>query len=138
MLYKVTYDHVQFPHPSTSPSRHIHPLSYRQIPTLKDYYWFTFSQKSIIHWNALPAQIPILPTLAQFSSAACQVTHFSMGCRLTINLLLLISLNRFSDITKSNLLYRIIFCDITNYNVISQSYKIEIVMSQNRFCDITK
>ena len=51
-----------------------------------------------------------------------------MGCRFTINLLFLISLNRFSDITKSNLWYRIIFCDITNYYVISQ----------NRNSDITK
>ena len=43
-------------------------FSYRQIPTLKDYYRFTFFPGSIIHWNALPAHIPNLPTLAQFSS----------------------------------------------------------------------
>ena len=43
--------------------------SYRQIQTLKDYYRFTFFPR-IIDWNALPANIPTLPTLAQFSVVA--------------------------------------------------------------------
>ena len=33
--------------------------------------------RTIIHWNALPAKIPTLPTLAQFSGAVCQVIHVS-------------------------------------------------------------
>ena len=50
MLYKVTYDLVAIPASqyltrNTRLSRHIHPLSYRQIPTLKDYYGFTFFPK---------------------------------------------------------------------------------------------
>ena len=82
MLHKVTYDLVAIPASqyltrNTRLSRHIHPNSYRQIPTLKDYYRFTFFPRSIIHWNALPAHIPVLPTLAQFSSAVCQVIHVS-------------------------------------------------------------
>ena len=82
MLLKVTYDLVAIPASqyltrNTRLSRHIHPLSYRQIPTLKDCYRFTFSPRSIINWNALPAHIPVLPTLAQFSSAVCQVIHVS-------------------------------------------------------------
>ena len=36
-----------------------------------------FFPKTIIHWNALPVNIPTLPTLAQFSSAVCQVIHVS-------------------------------------------------------------
>ena len=80
MLYKVTHDLVAIPASqyltcNTRLSRHIHPLSYRQIHTLKDYYRFTFFPRSIIHWNALPAHIPALPTLGQFSSAVCQVIH---------------------------------------------------------------
>ena len=56
MLYKVTYDLVAIPSSqyltrNTRLSRHRHPLSYRQIPTLKDYYRFTFFPGSIIHWN---------------------------------------------------------------------------------------
>ena len=45
--------------------------------TIKDYYRFTFFPRSVIHWNALPSHIPVLPTLAQFSSAVCQVIHVS-------------------------------------------------------------
>ena len=82
MMYKVTYDLVAIPAPeylnrNTRQSRHIHSLAYRQIHTLKDYYRYTFSPSTIIHWNALPAYIPVLPTLAQFSTAVCQVIHVS-------------------------------------------------------------
>ena len=82
MLYKVTYDLVAIPASqyltrNTRLSRHIHPLSYRQIPTLKDYYRFTFFPRSIINWNALPAHILVLPTFTQFKSAVCQVIHVS-------------------------------------------------------------
>ena len=57
--------------------RHIHPLAYRQIQTLKDYYRFTFFPRTIIQWNTLPANKPTLPTLAQFSGAVCRVIHVS-------------------------------------------------------------
>ena len=82
MMYKVTYDHVAIPESlylvrNTRASRHIPSLAYRQIQTLKDYYRFTFFPRTIIHWNALPANIRTLPTLAQFSSAVCWVIHVS-------------------------------------------------------------
>ena len=82
MMYKVTYDLVAIPAPeylvrNTRQYRHIHSLAYRQIHTLNDYYRYTFFPRTIIHWNALPAYIPVLPTLAQFSKAFCQVFHVS-------------------------------------------------------------
>ena len=82
MMYKVTYDHVTIPESlylvqNTRASRHIPSLAYRQIQTLKDYFRFTFFPRTIIHWNALPANIRTLPTLAQFSSAVCRVIHVS-------------------------------------------------------------
>ena len=82
MLYKVTSDLVAIPASqyltrNTRLSRHIHPLLYRQILTLKDYYRFTFFPRSNIHWNALPAHIPLLPILAQLSSDVYQVIHVS-------------------------------------------------------------
>ena len=49
IMYKVTYDLVAIPRseylsPNTRQSRHIHDaLAYKQIPSLKDYYNFTFS-----------------------------------------------------------------------------------------------
>ena len=80
LLYKVTYDLVAIPASdylirNTRPSSRNHPIAYRQITTLKDFYKFTFFPRTIIHWNALPHHIPTLPTLAQFSTAVCQVAH---------------------------------------------------------------
>ena len=80
MMYKVTYDLVAIPASdyrvrNTRTSRHIHPLAYRQIQTLKDYFRFTFFPRTIIYWNAYLANIPTLPTLAQLSGAVCRVIH---------------------------------------------------------------
>ena len=50
-------------------------LLFLYITTLKDFYKFTFFHRTIIHWNALPHHITTLPTLAQFSTAVCQVAH---------------------------------------------------------------
>ena len=80
LLYKVTYDLVAIPASdylirNTRPSSRNHSMAYRQITTLKDFYKFTFFPRTIIHWNALPHHIPTLPTLAQFSTAVCQVAH---------------------------------------------------------------
>ena len=63
--------------PNTRQSRHNHLLAYRQIPTLKDYYKYTFFPHTIVHWNALTFYIPVLPTVAQFSHVVCQVVHVS-------------------------------------------------------------
>ena len=80
LLYNVTYDLVAIPAGdylirNTRPSAKNHPPALRQITSLKDYYKFTFFPRAIIHWNALPAHIPVLPTLAQFNTAVCQVVH---------------------------------------------------------------
>ena len=76
LMYKVTYmyDLVTIPAfdyliRNTRQSRHNHPLAYRHIPTPRDYYKYTFFPQISIHWNAPPAHIPVLPTLAQFSTA---------------------------------------------------------------------
>ena len=82
MMCKVTYDLVAIPASlylvrNTRASRYIHSLAYIQIQTLKDYYRFIFFLRNIIQWNALPANIPTIPSPAQFSSAVCQVIHVS-------------------------------------------------------------
>ena len=71
LLYKVTYDLVAIPASdylirNTRPSSRNHPIAYRQITTLKDFYKFTFFPRTIIHWNALPHHIPTLPTFLSF------------------------------------------------------------------------
>ena len=79
-MYKVTYNLVAIPASNnlvhnTRQSRHNHLLAYRQIPTLRDYYKYTCFPRIIIHWNALPAYIPILPTLEQFMLSVRWTTH---------------------------------------------------------------
>ena len=78
LLYKVTYDLVAIPASdylirNTRPSTRNHPLAYRQITAVEDSYKFAFFPRTIIHLNALPLHIPVLPTLVQFSTAVCQV-----------------------------------------------------------------
>ena len=82
LMYKITYDLVAMPAadyliPNTRQSRHNHQLAYRQIPTLKNYYKYTFLPRTIIHWNAFPFYIHVSPTVTQFSHALCQVVHIS-------------------------------------------------------------
>ena len=77
LMYKITYDLVAIPAadyliPNTRQSRHNHQLAYRQYPTCKDYYKYTFFPHTIVHWNALPVFITVLPTVA-----VCQVVHVS-------------------------------------------------------------
>ena len=45
--------------------------------TSTSYYKYSFSPRTITHWNALPTCIDLLPTLAQFSQAVCQMVHVS-------------------------------------------------------------
>ena len=82
LMNKITYVLVAIPAadyliPNTRQSRHNHQLAYRQIPTIKDYFKFTFFPCTIFHWNVLSFYIPVLPTVAQFSQAVCQVVHVS-------------------------------------------------------------
>ena len=74
LMYKITYVLVAIPAadyliPNTRQSRYSHQLAYRQITTLNDK--FTFFSRTIVHWNAFPFYIHVLPTVAQFSHAVC-------------------------------------------------------------------
>ena len=77
MMYRVAIPASDYLIPNHRQSRHIHSLAYRQIPTLKDYYVYSFFPRTIIHWKALLAYILLLPTLAQFNNAVCQVVYVS-------------------------------------------------------------
>ena len=82
LMYKIPCDLVAIPAAdylisNNRQSRHNNQLAYRQIPTLKDYYKFTFFPRTKVQWNALPFYIPVLPTVAQFSHAVCKVVHVS-------------------------------------------------------------
>ena len=83
LMYKIIYDLIaihaaDYLIPNTRQSKHNHLVAYRQIPTLKDYYKYIFFPRTIVHRNALPFHIPILPTMEQLSHAVYQEVHFSM------------------------------------------------------------
>ena len=78
MMYKITYDLVAIPAsayliPNRRESRFIHPLAYRQTHTSTNYYKFSFFPRTVVHWNALPTCIVMLPTVAQFSCAVSRI-----------------------------------------------------------------
>ena len=82
IMYNDTYDLVAIPAseyliPYRRESKCIHSLACKQIPTSTNYYKCSFFPRTIKHWNALPTCIVLLPTLAQFSHAVCQVVHVS-------------------------------------------------------------
>ena len=56
LMHKITCDLVAIPAAdylflNTRQSRYNHLLAYRQIPTLKDYYKYTFFPRTIVHWR---------------------------------------------------------------------------------------
>ena len=98
---------LQSPHPSTSPVT----LGYQDIynlfhtdrfPLLKTTTGSHFSPRSIIHWNALPAHIPVLPTLALGTVQECCLTGdpcLSLNTSFCFYLLTILTL--FSNCTNS-------------------------------------
>ncbi|KAH3754116.1 hypothetical protein DPMN_188777 [Dreissena polymorpha] len=61
--------------PPTRLTRHLHPLSFRQIPTPSNYYKFSFHPATIVLWNSLPANIVQAPTLDQFRLGVTKLDH---------------------------------------------------------------
>ena len=67
IMYKVTYDLVAITAyayliPNRRDSKFIQPLAHKQIPTSTNYYRYSFSPRTIVHWNALPTCTVLLPT----------------------------------------------------------------------------
>ena len=116
LMYKITYDLVAIPAtdyliPNTRQSRHNHQLAYRQIPTLKDYYKYTFFPRTIVHWNTLSFFIPVLPTVAQFShSHLVNLVNTASG-RSTIKLFICYQVTRLIP----GLCIYCAFCDAISY-----------------------
>ena len=80
MFYKIVHGLVAVPMPPyvtppTRLTRHLHPLSFRQIPTPSNYYKFSFYPATIVLWNSLPANIVQAPTLDQFRLGVTKLDH---------------------------------------------------------------
>ena len=81
MFYKIVHCHVAIQIPSyfEKPqryTRHMHPLSYRQIHTSASYYQQSFYPATIVFWNRLPSEIVLRADLDSFKGV-CQINHQS-------------------------------------------------------------
>ena len=82
MFYKIVHCHVAIQIPSyfEKPqryTRHMHPLSYRQIHTSLSYYQQSFYPATIVLWNRLPSEIVLRADLDSFKEGVCQINHQS-------------------------------------------------------------
>ena len=66
-------DYIQL---NQRPRRNQHPLTYRHIQAKTDYYKFSFFPRTVVHWNALPAEVVSLPP-KQFSAAVSGIEHIA-------------------------------------------------------------
>jgi len=72
LMYKITHNLIAIPIsdfliPLEIPSLHYHPLSYRLIIAMTDYYKFSFFQRPVYHWKNLSPETVNCSTLEHFN-----------------------------------------------------------------------
>ena len=80
MFYKLVYGYVAIDLPTYFErplryTRHMHPLSFRQIHTTARYYQHSFYPASIVLWNRLPSEVVLLEDLDSFRKGVCKINH---------------------------------------------------------------
>ena len=82
LFYKIVHGLVAVPLPpyvvhTQVFTRHSasHPLAFRQIHTVADYYKYSFFPLAIVQWNRLPPSIALLPDIDSFRLAVSRLTH---------------------------------------------------------------
>lgn len=79
IFYKIVYGLVAVPVPEylerpVRMTRHMHPLSYRQIHTTANYFKYSFFPCTVVMWNSLPSAVALQPELQGFKRAL-HATH---------------------------------------------------------------
>ena len=80
MFYKIVNGYVAIDLPTyfEKPlryTRHMHPLSFRQIHTTARYYQHSFYPTSIVLWNRLHSEVVLLEDLDSFGKGVCKNNH---------------------------------------------------------------
>jgi len=80
LFYKIFHSLVAVPVPTyfDKPrrlTRDTHPLAYRQIHTVANYYKFSYFPSTVILSNNLPPKIVLLPTFESFELALSQISY---------------------------------------------------------------
>ena len=91
LCYKITNSLVAIPLEdymtlTNRRSRHSHGLAFKLIDSSTDFYKFSFFPRTVYHWNALPHDVPVLPTIEEFNSAIkyCFIKFVAIRNRYTI------------------------------------------------------
>ena len=82
LFYKIVHGLVAMPLPSyvvhsQVSTRHSksHPLAFRQIHTVADYYKYSLFPLAIVQWNRLPPSITLLPDIDSFRLAVSSLIY---------------------------------------------------------------
>ena len=81
MFYKIVHGHVAIQPPAyfDKPlryTRHMHPLSFRQIHTPASYYEYSFYPASVV-WNRLSSEVVLLDDFDSFREGVCKINRRS-------------------------------------------------------------
>ena len=80
LFHSIVYGHVAVPLPEyivqpTRLTRTVHPLSFRQIPTSKDIYKYSFFPLAVVQWNLLPQHVVELRKPIAFKASVANIQH---------------------------------------------------------------
>ena len=80
MFYKIQFGLVAVPMPSYLErpiriTRHMHPLSFRQVHVSTDYYRHLFFPMTVVLWNRLPADLVVLDDLDSFKREVSKISY---------------------------------------------------------------
>ena len=80
LFHSIVYGHVAVPLPEyivqpTRLTRNAHPLSFRQIPTSKDFYKYSFFPLAVVQWNLLPQHVVELVQPIAFKASVANIQH---------------------------------------------------------------
>ena len=81
MFYKIQYGFVAMPMLSYLErpiriTRHMHPLSFRQVHVSADYYRYSFFPMAVVLWNRLPADFVVLDDLDSFKREVSKISYY--------------------------------------------------------------
>ena len=86
MFYKIVHGYVaiQLPAYFDKPlryTRHMHPLSFRQIHTATSYYQYSFYPASVVLWNRLPSEVVVFEDMTRSGkeSARLTIVHLNLS-----------------------------------------------------------
>lgn len=91
ILYKITNELAAISTADILPplslqSGHTHQWSYKLDIATTDYYKYSYFLRIVVHWNALPPDIPLFSTKEQLNTAICHIEFNHLYSAVTFSL----------------------------------------------------